>query len=192
MTSDSYGLPKEGLVLQWGSSPQLRQSLKQLTAAAGCLLTTWPTSGEIHPLTGIWAAHLRSTTKAHLHPAFPMFNVPLFLFIMWDTNTLSMHFHFCQIKVKLDFHLPPRKSWLISSSQIAPQNTFSTPLAMKCLYFPLSTHSFMQQVFPEHPLCARQKSKSYLSQSSSYHFTVLRKPFLINGPSAGLPSFERQ
>lgn len=109
------------------------------------------------------------------------------------SNMLSIHFHFCQIRVKLYFyHLSSVKSWLISSNQIALQNTLSTPLAMKCLYVFFSTHSFMQHSFLEYPLPARQESKSYFSQSSSCCPTAFREFFLISDPSARSPSFECQ
>lgn len=109
------------------------------------------------------------------------------------SNMLLIHFHFCQIGIKLYFyHLPPVKFWLTSSNQIAFQNTLSMPLAMKCLYFFFSTHSFMQHSFLEYPLPVRQESKSYLSQSSSCCPTSFREIFLISDPSIRSPSFECQ
>lgn len=121
---------------------QLCVAQKKLTAK-GSLQTTLPAPGTTHPsLKGIWAIHLgstRGTSSVYLPSAWCST-------LSFDYGThsimLSTHFDFCQTKVKVDFyHLPPRKPWLISSSQVIPQNNFSRPLALKCLHFSsLPTH----------------------------------------------------
>lgn len=103
------GLPREGCVLGWDSS---------IAEANPEGVDSWRLSTDhtasIWANTSFFETDLGCTSPVHQRPTF---SLPSFCFMFnsfdyeMHSNMLSIHFYFCQIKVKLGFyHLPPRKS----------------------------------------------------------------------------------